>query len=110
VTTEPSSCSYPIVARYQGQPHFITVGDSKDLIIATDDRSTANVYTLELTVSMEIPDDYTRTSFKAIRSTERFTVSVVDPCLTTQLDVFSIADVSLSRLGGSQIRELPLHV
>ena len=58
------------------------------------------------------PKDYTMKVAEAItiKSSQSFTITVQDPCETTELDDFSINDVLISLLGEVEIRPLPMSV
>lgn len=59
---------------------------------------------------MQVPADYTYSSFSPIKKSTTFTIIVEDPCEQTVLDDFQIEDVFLSVKGLKVSRDLPLQV
>lgn len=80
---------------YDGLPSFATPVDAK-LVLETDDRTQADFYDVTMTVTMLIPEDYTRTTFIETARSVSLPFFATDPCSDTQLDSFAMDDVSIS--------------
>ena len=91
-------------------PTFAEKRDDNTLRVFTEDKSKDAVYVIGLQVIIEVPTDYSRTQFDTISQPAVFELKVVDPCKTTELDEFTIDDVTISVLGSLELRSLPTAV
>ena len=63
-----------------------------------------------MSLTMQVPTDYTYSSFTPIERQTTFIIIAEDPCEEALLDDFLIEDVLLNVLGPPILRDFPLQV
>ena len=97
-------CGYPESITVDNPAGFITHNDEdRDFSIETKLRSDAQIYTISLSSTISVFDDYTLTTQTEHTAQTELTVTVIDPCLVSQLPELIIPDLEINVHEGSSI-------
>ena len=101
---QANSCGYPETIIVDNPADFITHNEiARDFTVATSQRGDAQVHTIVLSSSISVFDDFTLTTKSEHSAQQELTVTVIDPCLTTQLPQLVIPDLEIKVHQGSSI-------
>lgn len=79
-----------------GLPSFATHNDvARTFTVETDNALDEDAYIVTVTGSIQVPQDYTRTSFTEMTSSVEFTIVVQEECGETIFDDLVLADMAV---------------
>ena len=94
---QTNSCGYPQKIIVDNPASFITHDRNLGkFIIETKLRSDAQIYTISLSSTISVFDDYTLTTQTEHTAQTELTVTVIDPCLVSQLPELVIPDLKIN--------------
>ena len=94
---QTNSCGYPQKIIVDNPASFITHDRNLGkFIIETKLRSDAQIYTISLSSTISVFDDYTLTTQTEHSAQTELTVTVIDPCLVSQLPELVIPDLEIN--------------
>ena len=98
VFDESPVCNYPETVTVTNLPTFAQHNEptSNFDIFEVTDLSLAGDYTVTLRSEIQIPDDYSQTTFTTLFQEYDFIIRMVDPCPTAVFDLFEIQDMTRS--------------
>lgn len=99
----PNACGYKQTITITGLPSFVTHDDQlREFTIAQSyDHSQVGEHPVKITVTIEVPDDYTKSTYRTYTLEQNFNI-IVEPCLVTSLDIVTpLSDVFYQVASGS---------
>ncbi len=63
---------------------------------------------MTITTTIQVPTDYTKTTFNEMKVEYDFIIKVVDPCSTTLLDTFTMSDMAIDVNGAADTQTLAI--
>ena len=58
---------------------------TQDFVVQTDDSNDVGIYTVTVECTIQVPDDYTKTSYTEWKQSDTFTI-IVQPCKPDMVD------------------------
>ena len=76
-----------------------------EVTVQTDMQEVEGTYNIQVIATVEVPDDYTKSSFTTLESLSSFELVVYVPCKRTEFDELILLDMATAVLGESDLQK-----